>query len=133
MSFPDVGAALYTRLTADAGVSALVGSRVSELVVPNTEAVPWVRYYIAVGTVPNTEPRDTIDERWRVECTDTDRAGAWTLCQAVSSALHEQTLTLSGWTNYKTEVSNLVRLTETVDGRHYWRFIVDVRIRASQD
>lgn len=49
---PDLTKALFARLTDDAGVSAIVGTAVHPVIVPQTAALPYIRYQVVTDPRP---------------------------------------------------------------------------------
>lgn len=133
MAIPDLDEAVYDALTNDAGVSALVSSRVYNLLAPSGSELPYIVFYIASGVIPNAVPHEQLNYVYRVDCWAYTRALAEDMSQAVYTALHKQTLTLTGWTNYRMQCEQEQRLLETFEGRQYHRNVWDVRILASKD
>lgn len=86
---PDFASALYARLTGDAGVSALAGTRVHWVRVPQTAALPYLR----LQTVSDVRPQhlEGYDgarvTRVQCDCFATSYGGARALAEAVIAAL----------------------------------------------
>jgi len=67
---------------------------------------------------------------YRVEAIAETKAGAVALDSAISSALHEQELTISGWQNYVLDRENTYRPpVENLEGRQVYRVGAYYRIR----
>jgi hypothetical protein len=93
-----------------------------------------VIFYLASGLMPNQSPRDDIDWVFRVEAVGESAESADNVRSQIYTALHEQTLTLTGWGNYRTACERVTVLpVENKDGRQYWRRVGDYRVRASED
>lgn len=133
MSLPNVGAALYTRLTEAAPVAALVSARVYEAYIPGKVARPRLVYYLASGRTPHTTARGDIDDVWRVEAQADTRAGAEALWKAVQDALNNQALPFAGWATYWCRSEGTARITDLIEGGALWRYITDFRIRVSEE
>lgn len=130
MAEPNVDAALYTKVTGDAGVAALVGTRVYYGQAPAGSEMPRVIFAWAGGGEQNTCPRRMINLVYRVEAIAETKAGAVALDSAISSALHEQELTISGWQNYVLDRENTYRPpVENLEGRQVYRVGAYYRIR----
>lgn len=134
MAFPDVYSALFSKLSNDSGLTALVGQRIYSLQAPNGATYPLVIYYLASGVLPNDSPRDSISDVYRVDSWSTvSAAHARTVADAVHSALHEQALTIPGWSNYWLVATRVTDLVDTTSAKQYWRRVIDFNIRASKD
>lgn len=133
MALPGLDAAVRAKLVGASGVTALVGQKVYNLQAPAGGTLPYLIFYQASGIIPNLQPRDTLDYVFRVDCWSASGSGAIGLSGAVYDALHEQTLTLSGWTNYWMVCEQEQSLIQDVSGVQYYRRVWDVRIRASKD
>ncbi|PNG27005.1 DUF3168 domain-containing protein [Methylocella silvestris] len=95
--------ALRAALKADAGVAAIVGAKVFDVVpgdkrgMPDDALAPWI--YIGPVSAPRSE--DECLRAWaprvRIYCatTDFDRQSVWALADAVDAALDQKTLTLA--------------------------------------
>ena len=133
MALPGLDAAVRTLLVGSAPVTGIVGQKVYNLQAPASAALPYLIFYQASGVLPNAQPRDTLNHVFRVEARASSGTGAITLAGAVFDALHEQVLTLSGWTNYWMVVTNETVFIENVDGVQYYRRVYDIRIKASKN
>lgn len=132
-TYPSVDTAIYSLLSGASGITDIVGTKIYNLQAPSGVSVPYLIFYVASGVIPNTEPRDTINQIYRIESRQTSRAGAEALHGAVYSAVHEQALSITGWSNYWLVCESEQRFVENVSAVQYWRFVWDVRIRASRD
>ena len=130
---PDLDTSIYNILANDAGVAALVSAKIYNLQAPFGSALPYLVFYEAVGIIPNITPRDTLDDTYRIESRAGTRAAASGLHLAVYTAVHEQALTITGWSNYWLVCERSQRFIENVDGAQYWRFVWDIRAMASKD
>lgn len=132
-TYPSLDAAVFSLLSGATAITDVVGTKIYNLQAPSGVSLPYLIFYLGSGVIPNTEPRDTINNVYRIESRQTTRAGAETLHNAVYSAVHEQALTIAGWSNYWLVCEGEQRFVENVSGVQYWRFVWDVRIRASRD
>jgi len=132
-SLPSVDGALSSRLLAYSNLTALVGTKIFNLEAPPGVALPYVTYYIASGLIPNTVQRDTLNFVYRVQSLATSRASAEAIHQQIYAALHESTLTITGWSNYWTACETITTLFENVSGSPRWRFVGNYRVKASSD
>ncbi len=106
--------ALYDWLAADAGVAALVGTRIYRQAAPEGEAGDFIILQHHAGGDENLTPADSQDLYYQVRGvsrTSPDAAGA--IDDSVRARLHGATLTVSGWTNFWTSRQQAIRFTET--------------------
>lgn len=120
---------LYNKLLGDSALAALVGTKIYNSQAPDGTAYPYVIFYIADEGIPNDTPGMRTDTIFRVEALGATRASAKGAFDAAFTALHLQTLTVTGWDNYFTAVYNTRRLIETIAGNQVWRYIMDVNVR----
>lgn len=97
--------ALYSKLTAGTTVTALLAgtTAIYDGIAPPNAAKPYVVLYDRGGGQQNITPGNLVSKL--VEITAfasgaTGRAVAGTIDAAVSALLHQQSLTVSGWSNY---------------------------------
>jgi hypothetical protein len=133
MSAPDLDAAVYGRLTADATVSGIVGTRVYSQQAPSGASLPYVVFTSASELLSNLQGVNDINAVYRVDAWADSRGGAETLAAAVFGAFHQQSVTISGWSNFWCVAESKQNFVENVDGVQYWRRAWDIRIRASED
>lgn len=135
-TLPSIEAALYSTLGQNASVASTIGGtaapRLYNLMAPSGAARPHIIFYLGSGLVSNTSPRDDVNDVFRVEAVAETRGGAETLSGAIYTALHGQELTITGWSNYLLQAERKTTIVENSDGRQYWRYIVDYRIRADK-
>lgn len=131
MALPNINAALYTTLTGNGAVSAIVSTKVYNLKNEAQTAVPYIVFYMAASNVMNINPSQLHSYLYRVDCWQTSAKLARTLASAVFDALHLQTLTVSGNTNYWTAVESELAMSETQDNTEYYRHILNVRIKTT--
>ncbi len=133
MSWPSLAGALFSKLNNDAALTVLIGSKIYSLEAAEGTALPYVIFYVTAGLVPNIVPRETLNQVYSVESRATTRGLAEDVHQAVYAALHKQTLTISGWTNYWMACERAYEFSEQLGGVTYYRFVWDIRISASKD
>lgn len=122
MAEPNVDAALYTKLTEDMGLNALVGTKIYYEQAPAGTALPYVIFAPAGGGEVNATRRRMIEQVWRVEGVASTKAEATALDSAISSALHEQELMVSGWSNWVMDREMMYAPpTENDQGVQIWR------------
>ena len=133
-TIPDMDGPVFSKLAGNSALTTLLGgTAIYSMVAPTGRALPYVIFYMAVGDIPNRAPRDEMDTLYRIESRANIRGSAAAIHTAVYAAIHEQTLTVSGWTNYTTEADREQRFHELVNAVEYYRFVWDVRIRSSQN
>lgn len=101
-------------------------------VAPQGTARPYVIFFNAGGGPENLYPSDLTSEVYVVKAVADSMSGALSVDDKCKSALHKQTLTVTGYTNIWTRRENEVSLTEVSDDgtiiRHegaYYRIRVD--------
>ena len=128
---------MYAKLLANAGITAIVGSGVGARIyspqAPAGATLDYIIFYAGSEIVPNTQPRDDLNAVFRVDSWAATKARAVTLSGAVFSALHKETLTIAGWSNYWMVCEGKQDFIQDVSGVQYYRRVWDVRIRASKD
>lgn len=133
-SIPSIDTAFRAALTAHSGLTALVGTvNIFNLQAPPGVALPYVVFYSASGQIPNIVPRDTLNYVYRCEGLATSRGSAEAIHQQIYAALHEQSLTITGWTNYWLACENIYPLYENVEGSPRWRYGGVYRVKASSN
>jgi hypothetical protein len=135
MSSPDTDTALYSKLTGASAVTNYVSTRVYDTEAPRGAAFPYLIFNLASGLTPNIIGDEMYNAVYRVTAVSvTSALHARQVAHAAFDALHEQTLTLSGWTNYHTQVEQELKFTDNdASGEKVWRHVLDVRILASKD
>ena len=130
MAEPDIDAALYTKLTNDAALAGLVGTKVYYGQAPQGTARPYVIFAPAGGGEVNATKRRMINEVYRVEFVANTKAEAVAGDSAISGALHEQELSISGWDVYDVQrESKYAPPVENLEGVQVWRRGAYYRIR----
>lgn len=133
MSYPDLDAALYGKLSGDATIITLVGTRISYMQAPPKQTLPYIIYYEAATNFPNDHKGERGNSVYRVEAVASTRASALAIGQAVYDALHLQSLTLSGWQMWWLAIEQKVQLSDTVNGIEYHRIVQNVRVRFDKE
>lgn len=140
MTYPDIASALGAKLKATSAITTITSTRIYHLQAKDTTTYPVVVFFPGAEAWENITPRNSKDDIWRVRSTtkqDTgtyaNQQGAYTLHQAVYNALHEQALTITGWTNFWMTCEREMKYPENTDGTQFWHFVWDVRIRISED
>jgi hypothetical protein len=95
MSAIDV--AIFTKLGAAAGLTALVSTRIYARQAPQGAALPYVIFSHQAGGQVNMEPVDRLELVYWIRGFATTQAAAGAIDDQISAALHRQTLTATGW------------------------------------
>ena len=125
---------LYSKLIGDTALISELGGDTAIYygVAPQETARPYVVFFNAGGGPDNTCPSDLTSEVYVVKAVADNLGGALTVDNACKTALHKQTLTVTGYTNIWTRRENELSLTEVSDDgtviKHegaYYRIRVD--------
>ena len=125
---------LYSKLIGDTALISELGGDTAIYygVAPQETARPYVVFFNAGGGPENIYPSDLTSEVYVVKAVADNLGGALTVDNACKTALHKQTLTVTGYTNIWTRRENELSLTEVSDDgtviRHegaYYRIRVD--------
>jgi hypothetical protein len=84
-------------------------------------AIPYVRFFLVGGGDENLNPAGSFNVVYQIECWGTALSQTRQGATYINAALHHQTLTISGATNYWTVQRDLVRSVEDIDGKQYYR------------
>ena len=92
---------LYNKLAAASGLTALLSATTAIYpdIAPQGTAMPYVVYSYAGGGLENINPSELHNEVYIVKGVDDERSVASNIQAQIKSALHLQTLTVSGYTN----------------------------------
>lgn len=125
--------ALYGRLSADATLTTLgVGLRVYDTLAPGGTPMPYVIFQQTAGGDENDAPRRAVDVVFRIEAISDVQDSARQIASRIDELLHNQPLTLTGWSNYAIENQRLFNRVDTVQGNQYYRKGAFYRVRASK-
>jgi hypothetical protein len=122
--------ALYQRLTTTAG-TALWGQRVYTGQAPQGATLPYVVFNVVSGGDLALSRSRLVDVRYRAVCIALSAAEARDGGDHLDAALHEQPLTIAGWTHLGTTQHTLISRVETLEGRQYWGRGGVYRVRAA--
>lgn len=131
MSLANIDAALYTKLVAASGVTALVSTKIFNLQAPADTALPYIVFNLGSGLLDNQTPHQDLNHVYRIAAWATTLLSAYTIQAAVHDALHHQSLTISGWSTFMVVQERMNTFIENIDGTQLFRVIGDYRIRAS--
>lgn len=130
---PNIGAALFSKLTSDSGVLAIANNRVYAMQAPASTPMPYLVFDIVSGGIPNIVPKDTLNYLMTVHSWSNVHLVAVNLHLAVYTALHEQSLTVSGWSPYWLVCEREQRFVENYTANQYYHLVWDIRFKASKD
>ena len=107
---------LYNKLIADTSLtSELVdGSAVYNQVAPQGTARPYIVFFNAGGGPANDTPSDTRAYVYAVKGVADASKKAGTIAGKIETALHRQTLTVTGYTNYQTMATDTISNVEAL-------------------
>lgn len=101
MTFNLIGSALFSKLSAGTALTTLLGGTfIYNTNAENEKALPYVVYSLQAGGPDNITPSDSRDLLYYVRAYSNDNSQAGSIDAAVSALLHNQVLTVSGYTNY---------------------------------
>lgn len=123
MSAPQglLDAAIYTKLTTDSAVAAMVVDRVIEGQAPEGTAYPLILFKAMSGGDTNRTRRRDVECEYLVEGVSPDPSEAMTLAGLIQDCLHDTELTVSGWSNYLCQCTTFFRTDESVEGTWVYR------------
>ena len=132
-AFRLIEGALYTTLSGDSNLNTTlgVGGRVFDTQAPSGSAEPYVIFQITAGGDENDSPRRAVDVMVRVEAISSVQDTARKISSRIDALLHNQELTITGWSNYATQNNRPVNLVDTVAGKQWYRKGAFYRLRAS--
>jgi len=108
-----VQTALYSKLTAGTAlVAALGGTAIYNSIVPKTADVPYVVYHLASGREENLTPHNSQRYVFAVQAVAATLLQAGTIAALVHTLLHQQTLTVTGGTNFWTARETIIEYQE---------------------
>lgn len=133
--FAAIETGIYSKLSTSGG-TALWGGTAGTVQVYADQAsakavAPYVVFFYVAGGDENVNPSGSFDVRYQVECWSTVVGTARSGATYIQQALHHQTLTISGCTNFWTVQTRLVRSVENVDGVQWYRRGGEYQIRGS--
>lgn len=111
-----INASIWSTLTAGTAlIASLGGTAIYHLEKTDNATYPLVIYNIQTGSPLNQNPSDLRDVLVQVRAYSTDSAAqAGTIDAQCSTLLHKQTLSVTGYTNYKTVRETDIELVETL-------------------
>ena len=109
--------ALHDTLAADGTLTTALSAATAiyESFAKKGVALPYCIYQHMGGGDENLTPSRMLNEVWLVKGVSESLAAAKTIAAAIDDVLHDQTLTVSGWTNFWTARENAVKYAEVGD------------------
>lgn len=106
--------AIKAKLNISAITTLLGGNaKIYNKIAPQGTALPYVIFQWQGGGDENVTPRDSVNVVYTVKALGTTLVVVDNIDEQIKLALHEQTLTVTGWTNYRTQREEAVDLVET--------------------
>lgn len=131
-----VEAALYSALTNDAQLSALIGTQAFDTQAPGGTQGDYVVFQFIAGGPDNQSPRDVEDVQYRVEyVTQTQnnaRVGAGHIDRILHNGDISSGLGVAGWSNYRTRAYRQFNQVDNLDGKQWYRKGAFYRIQVSK-
>lgn len=127
--------AIYDKIAATSGLTALVGTRIYDHPAPAGATYPFVAFSFAGGGEDRETPKHRKGLLYLLQgVSQESKAQANALAELLEAAFDETTLVVSGWTNIWTAVEDHLKAFEldTQSGKQTWRAGRYVRIRLSQ-
>jgi len=127
----EIEAGLRAALTADTAIIDALGSTaIYNQIAPQTATVPYIIFGPGFGGRENISPDDLRSYVYPVKAVTATSKAAGTLQGLIDSCLHETALTVSGYTNFHTQVEGQIQFVEVGrDGKLIFHAGYDVRIR----
>lgn len=143
LELPDLDSALYYKLSGSSAITGIVSTRIAALKASSawgSSPYPFLVFQQITGNVRQATPRQSIDALYQIDSRDvyrdgvanSGRMGAWALHTAVYSTLHNQALTIAGWSNFWLECGEESRFVVSESGKEIYRFAWEIRIRADR-
>lgn len=105
---------IYSALSGDTAIYAALGATaVYNRAAPQGTARPYIVFFHAGGGHENINPSDMQNHLYMVKAVADTPMAAGTIDGLITSALHKQTLTVEGYTNFWTAREQEVQITET--------------------
>lgn len=122
---------IYQKLTTSAG-TAVWRSRVYSLLAPMNASRPYVVFAHMAGGDSNQSFSRIVDMDFRVECVAESNSTALSGADYIESALHDGSISVSGWNCIAVTAGALMALVELVEGKTFYRRGAIYRVRLSK-
>lgn len=107
---------LYGELSGTSAITtALGGAYIYNQVAPQGQDRPYIIFAFSGGGEENINPSDLINSSYLVKAVADSPSQAGTIDALIKTALHNQTLTVGGYTNIQTQRENHFQLMEVLD------------------
>lgn len=93
------------------------GTAIFDTRAPMGQAYPFVVFQYVAGGYENLDDLDSRNELWQVKVVTDNHAQAESIAGALHTALHHQTLTVTGWQHLWTAQEDQVWMVETAARR----------------
>lgn len=127
----EIETGIYNALLANSDITDITSEIYPDLA-PASARDPYIIITLNAGSVLNDNPAlDTTINNFLVKAVSTNPNSANSLANAIRATLHEASLSLSTWTNYRTQAITPVRMVETIERVQYWHRGHIFRIRSN--
>lgn len=127
-----VNTGLYSKLTGYAAGTAFYGTRVYDTLAPQSATLPYIVFQHVSGGDTNEHSGRIVDTEYRVECIAATLSDARTGAGHIEDALHDATLTFTGWNHIACTQGQMFSRLDTVDTKAYHRRGAFYRIRLAK-
>lgn len=132
-----INKAIYTRLNAVSGVTALLSSATAIYYhqAPVSAVYPYIVYIHAGGGDDSLTPTDSGDVTYYIKALAKTAATAGAIQKQIRAALHEQHASFTmddGWTAYRVQAGAIIAMVENVDKDQIHHMGNSYRIRITQ-
>lgn len=125
--------ALRAKLTeGTTGLWTLVGANVYKELAPNEAGAHYIVFNVQGGGYTNDNPRDFADVVYQVCGYSRNEGTACLIDAGIEARLHNQALTITGWTHVSTMREGEISLTELVNGAPLYRRGALYRVKADR-
>lgn len=120
---------IYDKLRNNAGVSALVGTRIRNQFAPQGLALPYIVFNQAAGGYEDDTAGEMFNGLIQMDCWAETRTAADSILDAVIALFQDDTLTVSGWNVFWVHHETQRTDFEEQSGKQYYRASGDFRVR----
>jgi hypothetical protein len=107
-----IDTAIYNKLNVSAITTLLGSAKIYKSIAPQGTALPFVVFQWQGGGDENVTPRNSVNVVYTVKAVGSTLVSVDNIDAQIKIALHEQTLTVTGWTNYRTQREDAVDFVE---------------------
>jgi len=129
MSQTATDTAIYSKL---AGLGANFGTRVFAQLAPAGTATPYCIFFHVAGGEKNDSPARAVDLDYQIEVVSTVLSEARAGADTIKEALHNGTMTVSGWGVMAITAETPFERVDLVEGKQWWRRGDTYRIRLNK-